>query len=417
MRQQALRVGGLLARAAMACVFASALALAPHSAAAVPDWRLVLTVRPPAHFSTSDPVVMTSVSAPAADDVWAAGGVMPVASADGLPVIEHWNGRTWRQLRPAAPIISAWNQFEIAASGRADVWLFNGALSLDPGIRPEWAHWNGTAWTSGALPVPRVCPSESVQIASAAAPGPGDVWAGGSIYGCDNTKSGLPGIPFLLNRHGQTWRFYQFAAANDDLPGITAISALGPDNIWALASPPVALFGVGSVTTENLLLHWNGRSWQRMLLGPGHPPQGVFYDMVATSAHSVWLVGAVHHPGPHGSPWSPGAVYWNGGRWATAPVAAPYSLTSAALDGQGGLWAVSQPSDSPAAGLAPAAGLWHYAHGRWTAARVALGEWDTIIQLTHAPGTGSAWAVGSALRSGSGPVPPGPSIGLIFSNT
>lgn len=405
----------VLAFAFAAGVSVSALAGVPLSAAGTPSWRVDLVVHPPAPYPARDTVMITSVTAPGGNDVWAAGAVSSTSSRTSPPVILHWNGRMWRTIRPAAPIATDTGQFEIAASGSADVWVFNQALSLRSGGRPAWAHWNGRAWAHGSVPVPVVSSSEGVLITSAVAPKADDVWAGGTINDPD-TPTGLPGIPFLMNYNGRTWRFYKLASASDSLPAVTGMSALGPDDIWALVSPAGPLFGVGVPDPENLLLHWNGRSWQRILLKPGQAPQGEFYDIVAESARGAWVTGTVHKAGPHGGTWSPAAAYWNGSRWKVVTAAAPYSLTSAVSDGHDGLWAVSQPEYSPQAELDPPTGFWHYANGRWTHVPVAVNGWDIVVQLAHAPGTGSVWAAGSALRSGPGSVPPGPATGLIFSS-
>lgn len=395
-------------------VAVSAVAGAPVSAAAVPGWRVDLVVHPPTPDRASDPVTLTSVAAPGAADVWAAGAVSSASSRDSSPVVVHWNGRTWRVLRPAAPITSGTAQFEIAASGNADVWLFNEAPSRRLGDRPMWAHWDGRAWTRGALAVPVVSGGEGVLITAAAAPGPHDVWVGGTID-TPGTPTALPGIPFLMHYNGRTWRFYQFGGASDSLPAVTSISALSPSDIWALASPALPLFGVGVPNPQNLLLHWNGNAWRRMLLGRGRAPLGNFYSVVGQSARTAWLTGTVHRPGPHGGTWAPGAGYWNGARWTLTSAAAPYPLTSAVSDGHGGLWAVSQPNYAPQSELAPPAGFWHYADGRWAHVPVpAISGWDIVVQLARAPGTASVWAAGSALRSGSGAVPRGPGTGLIL---
>lgn len=405
----------LLAFVLTAGVAIPALSGTPSSTAAVSGWRVDLVVHPPAPHPASDPVTMTSVASPGPADVWAAGAVSSTASRRSSPVVVRWNGRTWQVLHPAAPITSGIAQFKIAAAGDNDVWLFNQTLSRQLGDQPMWAHWNGRAWTHGALPVPVVSRAEGVLITSAVAPGPRDVWVGGTIDSPE-TASALPGVPFLMHYDGRTWRYYQLAGANDSLPAVTGISVLGPADSWALASSALPYFDVGVPDPENLLLHWNGSSWQRILLGRGQTPVGNFYSAVAVSAHAAWLTGTVHRPGPHGGSWIPGAVYWNGARWTATSASAPYPLTSAVSDGRGGLWAVSQPEYSPQAQLSPPAGFWHYANGRWTHVPVpAISGWDVVVQLARAPGTGPAWAVGTALRSGTGSVPPGPATGLVLS--
>jgi hypothetical protein len=391
-----------------------ALSATGASAAVSPGWRLSLTVYPPAPNPARDNVVMTSVSAPGADDVWAVGSIQPSSGEKaGRPVLEHWNGRSWRAVAMPGSVVSLGDTFQVAAVSAADVWVFSSAY--EPNGRPQWARWNGRAWTVGTLPAPAVTASGvAIEVTAAVAAGPDDIWAGGYAAAEAVPANGDWSVPFLVNWNGRAWRVY---SSNPAWMDITGLSALSPADIWAVGN------GNTDGNQGNVLLHWDGSSWRSTpvpedLKGAQQTQYSAsdFTGVVAESPHSAWAVGEVplpgHQGGFQGTGDGAGAAYWNGSRWTIAAIGAlyprwagPYLLTNAVSDGSGGLWAVSQLPG----GDSPPTGLWHYAHARWTRVPLpALGP-DQVSSMAAAPGTGAAWVAAYSQRPGAMP-------GQIFSN-
>jgi hypothetical protein len=387
--------------AAVASTIAAGTAAA--SAATSPGWQVSVAVDTPAHDRGVDSVTMESISAPSADDVWAMGWLGSVrGDGPGSAIVEHWNGRGWQRI--ALPGMTTEYSYLISAVSSTDVWVFNSELKSGGKIlqKSAWARWNGKSWAAGTLPMPALdTPGGDIDISAAAAVSPDDIWIGGTITS-DFFPNTFTDTPFLASYNGATWHVYQFPGT---ATSITGISALGPADIWASA-------GGGQLSNEvNLLLHWNGRSWQPVRLPESLAGAGVdgpgFTGVIAESPHSAWVVGEMPQ---RAAPWNtvPGAAYWDGTRWTitTAPDV-PYTLRSAVPDGSGGFWAAA----SYAVGgedLNPPTEIWHYAHSRWSRASVpGLTGWDEVNALAEVPGTGSVWAAGDSLQPSAMP-------GLIF---
>jgi hypothetical protein len=347
---------------------------------------------------------MSGVSAPGGDDVWAIGGTI-TNSDKSFPVLRHWDGRRWKSVKlPASFEGFPFEPYQVAASSAADVWAFTS--SGEPKTGPpagRWAHWNGDSWTTGALPVIKVAgdASPAVTITAASAAGKDDVWVGGTVSDWE-TKSTLPAASFLANYDGHAWRIYRVP---ESLPNVAGISVLNPTDIWVAASGDEGASGVVDAQGGNILLHWNGSSWQSIAV-----PKKVFVAAVTgESAHSAWVVGYVPGKGPDHQTYVAGAAHWNGSNWTITQNPAADAqflktdyideLTSVVPDGRGGLWAVGEPYPPILASLPGPASLWHYANGRWTGARLgALGDMD-LFQLAKAPGTNQIWAAGTAVRA------------------
>jgi hypothetical protein len=406
----ALAVAAVTTAAASTATATTAAATAAASKAAVTggNWRVAATIYP----AKGSRVFLSSVAAPGADDVWALGGTI-TNSDQSFPVLEHWNGRTWKSVAlPGSFAGFPFEPYQVAASSAADVWVFTS--SGEPKAGPlvgRWAHWNGDSWTTGAFPVIKVAGnnSPSVTITAAAAAGQDDVWVGDTVADWD-TQSGLPAQAFLANDDGHGWQVYRLPETLVDLAGISVVSRT---DIWAAASsvPGASGVTVGSAQPSELL-HWNGASWQSI-----QAPKGVAADAVlGVSARSAWVTGEVSGQGPDHVTWIAGAAYWNGARWTIVPdVAADanflqsgyiYQLTSVAPDGQGGLWAVAEAYQPIVGSLPGAASLWHYTNGRWTGTSLgSLGD-PSLFQLVTAPGTRDIWAAGTdAGRSSAGGYP------------
>jgi hypothetical protein len=403
-----MRATGCCVLAALTAATAAAFWPTAASAVGFPGWRLVLTVRPPAGYPARDDVSVDGISAPSASDVWAVAGV-DLSSTDGaaVPLVEHWNGRTWSQVRLPG---SWYAPFSIAASSSTNVWVSGSTGDGNSPGRPSWAHWNGATWTSGTLPVPQepAGTSTSVEIDALVAPSVGEVWVAGYTVTDYPGQIGSPGpFGFLTNYDGHAWRTYQVDAVAE----IDGLSALGPADVWAAGSAQQDFFTNWSMS--NALLHWTGASWRsvpvpadQQVTSAQSTLEESFDDVVATSAHGAWVVGDLTE-GPHAGYSGPGAAYWNGSRWTVYGLPAQpqedetqQQLMYAAPDGSGGLWAIMQGASE----LSTTPEFWRMSHGRWTRVPVpGLSATDEFTGIATAPGTGSVWATGG-----------GPSTGLIF---
>jgi hypothetical protein len=123
-------------------------------------WTAASTPNPLSANST-DQNWLTSVSAVAADDVWAVGryGNHDLGPLDQT-LIEHWNGARWTVVPSPDPGGSSNDDdlWGIAAVAASDAWAVGGVGSfLNPQFSsPLTLHWDGSAWTQLGVPAPAV---------------------------------------------------------------------------------------------------------------------------------------------------------------------------------------------------------------------------------------------------------------------
>jgi hypothetical protein len=108
-------------------------------------------------------------------DVWAAGVQTREGTSNlAVPLIEHWDGRSWK----VADIPDVGNSRAIAVYAAApnDVW----APLEDPTGVNEFLHWDGRSWTTVPVPGPRGA-GLTYLYQGIGGTGPGDVWAAGTV--------------------------------------------------------------------------------------------------------------------------------------------------------------------------------------------------------------------------------------------
>ena len=109
--------------------------------------------------SDTDQNWLTSVSAVAANDIWAVGRY---GKHDGGPLdqtlVEHWNGSRWSVVPSPDPGGSSLDDdlWGVAARGSGDVWAVGGVGAF---LNPEFSspltlHWDGSGWTQVGVSAP-----------------------------------------------------------------------------------------------------------------------------------------------------------------------------------------------------------------------------------------------------------------------
>jgi hypothetical protein len=150
---------------------------------------------------------LSSITALAADDIWAAGGTFPQGQTQGEQtftihtLIEHWNGRQWRVVpSPDAVQIAqsstgtspqGFNHLaSITAISANNIWAVGGGQSIpSQNTRrtiPLIEHWDGKKWS--AIPQPRTITGTLNGLSSIQ----GKIWTVGT------SVAGLQGVPNTL---------------------------------------------------------------------------------------------------------------------------------------------------------------------------------------------------------------------------
>ena len=173
---------------------------------------------------------LMGVSAVSARSAWAVGGYSgrnPSGTCcRSYQLILHWNGKTWRQVKPGGDR-NVKALYDVAAVGRNNAWAAGISRTSKGSSFPLFKHWNGHLWRTVAGPPD---PAMSSQTLTDLAPlARNDIWAGG--WSVDN--SGETTQALAEHWDGKAW-----STSPSPSPGAHAlflgIAATTPRAVWAV---------------------------------------------------------------------------------------------------------------------------------------------------------------------------------------
>jgi len=241
--------------------------------------------------------VMTGVTAPASDAVWAIGRVYP-KHGTGPYFLLHWNGKHWRKSGMPA---HGYRADTVMASSARNVWMFGWT-----GKTPLALRWNGHHWLRIAEPSEAQFGLQSEAVFSAT-----DVWVANGAYAARWTGSRWIQVPLPVP-------VQQLSGSSPRDVWVAGIEAGGKlaayryeNRKWHPVPMPhpaatfaglvvqsaTSVFVTAITTTSQPLLHWNGHRWHRLTRRVGYIP----IPMAAYGRDGVWV--------------NPGTV-WTGRSWA-----------------------------------------------------------------------------------------------------
>jgi hypothetical protein len=338
---------------------ATAAGASPEAAvtdAPAPAWRLAAL--PELAGPTSGLADVVSVDATHA---WAVGSeaYSPEQPNDtGTPVILQRDGTGWA--RAELPPIAWHGRFGlVAADSPSNVWVVGSTAAATPEDQATHVlHYDGTAWRE--VPFPRGGSKDFTLIT-------GLTVAGGHTWLAGNRQSDV----IIEQWDGRSWRSHQSPAecrtggtSFGGMPNfctVTAITAFGPDDVWAAGN------GAWQGFKGPLLFHWNGTAWRTVQVGVNEQ-ESSFDALAGRSSGELWAVGdgglAARGSGgsfevlrdapdgtladvatdPAGLPWlienspAPSArlVAYNTGGWAGVPAPQPTDTVGMSLNGIAG---------------------------------------------------------------------------------
>jgi len=313
--------------AASAASVPHAIAPAPPDLTPTPSCTLGWRVVPYPTPSSAVESVLRGTTALAPDDVWAVGHYDDVQGAAHL-LIDHWDGQSWN----AAPTPDLTGRDPIPAAAVAistnDVWAV-GDTSTD--YHTLALHWDGSVWS--VVPSPNA--GNADMLLGLAALASNDVWAVG--YYSDDTSLYLK----TLIEH---WDGSQWLVVPSPNPGpgnneLEAVTALGPNDIWAVGS-----YADGNNGNDvTLTLRWDGTTWS-VVPSPNAPgaTQDVLHGVTGIAPNDVWAVGFANSGISL-------IEHWDGSTWTIVPAATAGVLNyifATAARASNDIWAVGQYFDS-----------------------------------------------------------------------
>jgi hypothetical protein len=296
-------------------------------------WTVVASAPVPATDPNSSTLnYLNGVTAVSAKDVWAVGGSF------SKPLIEHWDGATWRIVPDASPDNAQGTPTAISAASATDIWTVGSGLSngqrgcgLDNSILVE--HWNGSRWSNVPFPKPANA-SFTFSFNSVAADASNDAWIVGG-YETGATKSHAFFAPVIEHWDGARWSIVPSPALSTDR-GFLDVTAVHGGPAWVVGQAELSN-GAGPTVIEQ----WNGSQWSAV----GSPSPGTLSNelngVTAISAKDVWAVGS--------SAGGTLSEHWDGVSWKVIPSANAYTSDNV-LSGIAGtsakdLWAVGSAED------------------------------------------------------------------------
>ena len=292
-------------------------------------WRVV---RSPSTSSSEN--LLASVSASNTNDVWAVGRTGVPFAERVQPLIEHYDGRSWK-IVDAPPLHGETFLSAVLAIAPDDVWASGFNSTPKSPRRGLVLHWDGSGWSVSAVPPD---PGVNNYLFTLGGTGPRDVWTTGTNFHGS-------GDPTTIHWDGRSWTRVPFTTGmpSDSLEGLAAVA---PDDVWAGGSG-----GIYS-NDEPVMAHWNGSAWSSVrfprlgtgVSNDGDGPVNEIRGLAASSATDIWATGDfVGWPNPNRSTPPTGFVgHWDGTAWrawAREPDVIPHGV-SAVPDG--GAWSVGE---------------------------------------------------------------------------
>ncbi|SEO86228.1 hypothetical protein SAMN05216267_104826 [Actinacidiphila rubida] len=264
--------------------------------------------------------VLTGVAQPDAGTTWAAGFRITQSGKVSVhtPVLltrRAGDPQGWVDAPTAALPDGTRTRFNaVTATSAADGWVVGDDSPEAGGIVAE--HWNGTAWTAAAAPVPAATYLDSAGLLSVSGRGAGDTWAVGWAQIEDGTTTGPDGLPSVqthmegLAEHwnGSSWTLQRLPQT----PGgftLDAVAEIGPGDVWA-----------GGYTSDDqpLLLHDDGHGWKRVAGPRTGGLAGEFNALAAGGPDDVWAVGRTVRDDT--DPGHALVAHWDGRGWQQVAV-------------------------------------------------------------------------------------------------
>ncbi len=232
----------------------------------------------------TDDYGLASVAAVSVFDVWAVGGTLGEGEGDPTqPLIEHWDGGAW-SIVPSPNLTTVNNGFSsVTAVAADDVWAVGSDAQAPEGdeafpSEPLIEHWDGSAWN--VVPSPTF--TDGGGLGGVAAVAADDVWAVGSASNGDSSQT------LIEQWDGGSWNVVTSPNLNsnntDNLSGVVALSS---SDVWAVGDD----YDFTNQVDSTLIEHWDGGAWS---IAPSPSPgTGSYLDGVAAAADDdVWAVGA-----------------------------------------------------------------------------------------------------------------------------
>ncbi len=232
-------------------------------------------------------------------------------------LVEHWDGVGWHVITAPAPGADENELSAAAGTSPSDIWAVGYAFSGPADQRPLVEHWDGQSWKVVASAPAAVSTNRAPigYLTGLAVRNAGDIWAVGS--------KGRPGDQQqALAEHwnGRSWQL----SPSPNVPAfgggtahyLAAVSISASGDVWA-----VGMRGVQPLTgpAQPLIERWSSGRWLVVANPRVGPFTGSLGGVVAVGSHDVWATGSAVAQGC-GAPIDLVMEHWDGTSWQPSPV-------------------------------------------------------------------------------------------------
>jgi hypothetical protein len=263
------------------------------------EWEVV-----PSPNLTAQANELYSVAAAGDKDVWAVGTGYDQQLGAYRTVTEHWDGVNW-SIVPSPNASNGYNMLNgVAVVAPNDVWVVGQASNGNTyntliEHRTNLISAKRSGWS--IVPSPNIAGSSNVLTAITAL-APDNIWAVGY-----STDSSFNNYSLSMHWNGSTWTIIPTPTVEGDF--LFSVAAVASNDVWAVGkSRPIYS------NARSLTLHWNGMVWTNVPSPNPSAYSNSLWGVAAIAANDVWAVGAA------GSSQTL-AIHWNGAAWTVAPPA------------------------------------------------------------------------------------------------
>ena len=314
-------------------------------------------------------------------------GVYPNGDDEEIP----FSFASWHAETSPDPSPDCSGLYSVAVESPSDVWAV-GSQGL--GRCVPWGtlteHWDGKTWATVSSDSPT---GASDHLFGVTAAGPKDSWAVGFTQ--DTAADNGSGDALVERSDGATWTTQKLYSLGFD-GELWAVSAAGPDNIWA------AGYGLVSQHDFNvpLIMHDDNGNWTEMTPKVSDGGTTELLGIDAVSPTDIWATGfttnadntAIRAIALH----STGGAFTESDLGGTTSSSTYSQLDSISALSATDIWAVGYVDD-----MDPL--IEHWDGKEWSDVKSGLPD-DVQLQSVTAVSATSAWAVGIAYSGGSGQV-------------
>lgn len=229
----------------------------------------------------------------------------------------------------------------IAGLAANDIWVV-GPTTMSAKALVE--HWDGSSWKTAASPDVTITSGNDIgdELVSITALTPNNIWAVGNTAVSDTNSSDQGtdySIPLIEHWDGASWSVVPGSKVTDG--ALWSIAALTSDNVWAVGTSHTG----NPAYDHTLIEHWNGSSWATVP-SPSPNPDPTFGNGLAgisiLASNDIWAVGTADTRAL--------VEHWEGSSWTVVPSPNPgtydnglQSVTTLAPDN---IWAVGSYRNS-----------------------------------------------------------------------